>query len=57
MPDLNFDNVDTVKAFATILLGSALAAVLLYIYFRTVRPSLVAAIGTPRPTTPAGAVA
>jgi len=62
MPDLDFENVDTVKAFFSILLGGVLAAILLYIYFRTVRPSLVSALGVGMPvaattttTTAAGA--
>lgn len=40
MADLDFENIDTVKAFFTIVLGAAVGAFLFYLYARLLRPRL-----------------
>jgi len=43
MADLDFENIDTVKAFFTIVLGAAIGAFLFYLYATLLRPRLVSA--------------
>lgn len=40
MAEIDLSNVDTVKAFFSILLGAALAAVLIYIYDTSIAPQI-----------------
>jgi hypothetical protein len=39
--DLDFENIDTVKAFFTIVLGAAIGAFLFYLYATMLRPKLL----------------
>jgi hypothetical protein len=39
--DLDFENIDTVKAFFTIVLGAAIGAFLFYLYATMLRPRLL----------------
>ena len=41
VPDLELENIDTVKAFFTIVLGAAIGAFLFYLYATILRPRLV----------------
>lgn len=40
MADLDLENVDTVKAFFTVVVGAVIGAFLFYLYARLVRPAV-----------------
>lgn len=50
MADLDLENIDTVKAFFTIVLGAAVGAFLFYLYATILRPRLVQTVAVSAPT-------
>ncbi len=39
---MNFENIDTIKAFGTIFLGAVVASILFYVYQGAIRPKVLA---------------
>lgn len=48
---MNFENIDTIKAFGTIFLGAVVASLLFYVYQGAIRPRVLGLIpsNTPAP--------